>query len=396
MQDSIDDWRHEGSRMSQIYANASVTLSSTWAANPSQGCFATSDEQYVSRTRNFVNADDETYELHCHQRLPTIKSSLDEAPLLQRGWVFQERMLSNRIVHFMRQELWWECRESLTCECRLKGHNEDTHIFNMGQIARMNGFCSFDEIEGNWQHLVRIYTKKSLTFPSDIFPALQGLAKLVPSSMGRYLAGHWESTLAQSLCWHAMEAAQTKPQEWRAPSWSWAAAQGQVIWPLYERDRKIQTCAKILGAMTRPKGDDPMGEISYGVIYLKGRYLVGQIQDTRTSDEHLPSSLTLKGSRPCTSPKSFICYPSWDSVHHEDGAQIVALKILEVASLSSCGRKTSVEQYWLILRAIKGVQGKYMRIGIMEESGAENIGSRLRNLNDLYEEESVEMDFKIV
>jgi len=55
-----------------------------------------------------------------------------------------------------------------------------------------------------------------------------------------------------------------------------------------------------------------------------------------------------------------------------------------------------VEQYWLILRAIKGVQGKYMRIGIMEESGAENIGSRLRNLNDLYEEESVEMDFKIV
>jgi hypothetical protein len=55
-----------------------------------------------------------------------------------------------------------------------------------------------------------------------------------------------------------------------------------------------------------------------------------------------------------------------------------------------------VEQYWLILRAIKGVQGKYMRIGIMEELGAEKIGSRLRDLNALYEEESVEMDFKIV
>jgi hypothetical protein len=37
-----------------------------------------------------------------------------------------------------------------------------------------------------------------------------------------------------------------------------------------------------------------------------------------------------------------------------------------------------------------------MRIGIMEELGAEKIGSRLRDLNALYEEESVEMDFKIV
>jgi len=384
--------------MSQIYANASVTLSSTWAENPSQGCFATSDKKYVSRTRTFRNADYETYELHCHEQLPSIYVGVtpDETPLLNRGWVFQERMLSNRIVHFMRQELWWECRESLTCECRRKSHTEATHIFDMGQIARMNEFCSFDAIEGNWEHLVRIYTKKSLTYSSDIFPALQGLAKLVSPSMGKYLAGHWESTLTQSLCWHAMRTAQKKPQPWRAPSWSWAAAKGEVIWPLYERGRKIQTCAKILGAMTRPKGDDPMGEISYGVIYLKGRYLVGQIQDTRTSEEHLPSSLTLKGSRPCISPKSFICYPSWDSLDHEDGAQIVALKMLEVASLSSCGRKTSVEQYWLILRAIKGVQGKYMRIGIMEELGAEKIGSRLRDLNALYEEESVEMDFKIV
>ena len=40
-----------------------------------------------------------------------------QLPLLSRGWVLQEWLLSRRILHFCSTELIWECRESSICEC---------------------------------------------------------------------------------------------------------------------------------------------------------------------------------------------------------------------------------------------------------------------------------------
>lgn len=37
--------------------------------------------------------------------------------LLQRGWVLQELLLSPRVVYFDEQELKWECRDAVDCEC---------------------------------------------------------------------------------------------------------------------------------------------------------------------------------------------------------------------------------------------------------------------------------------
>jgi hypothetical protein len=42
-------------------------------------------------------------------------TSVDKAPLSQRGWTFQERVLSKRTVHFGDQ-LYWECASLRACE----------------------------------------------------------------------------------------------------------------------------------------------------------------------------------------------------------------------------------------------------------------------------------------
>ena len=77
-------------------------------------------------------------------------------------------------------------------------------------------------VEKIWEEIVEPYKMKSLTFASNIFPALQGLAKLVPSSMGLYLAGHWQGTLAMGLCWtisrRDMGKLRGRLTEWRAPT----------------------------------------------------------------------------------------------------------------------------------------------------------------------------------
>jgi len=344
--------------MSDIYSNAAITLSATWASGPSQGCFVTPDAEYVPRTKAFQNNCEMTYELHCHEWIPRL-----QVPLHDRGWVFQERMLSKRIVHFMEQELWWECRHTTTCECRSEYHGKSTFGIEMNQIDRMLELSSPDEIQSYWEKIVTIYTTKSLTYPRDIFPGLQGLAKLVPPAMGRYFAGHWESTLAQSLCWYTGRRVTSKLEEWRAPSWSWAAAPGKVAWLHRGIDSNSATYATVLSAMTTPKGNDPMGQISHGVIVLRGRYLVGQVQIGPSS--HIDLRLQ---SPFLTSGKFFSCYPIWDGTDLEDGTHIIALCLFIVDDPPYLIRHiTRRKSYWLLLRAMKGAQRGYMRVGIFAE-----------------------------
>ena len=42
--------------------------------------------------------------------------TLEAAPLYQRGWVMQERLLAPRVVHFLHGELIWECSQVIVSE----------------------------------------------------------------------------------------------------------------------------------------------------------------------------------------------------------------------------------------------------------------------------------------
>jgi hypothetical protein len=81
------DWRHEGSLMAEIYESAYVTLAATKASDPTEGCFATPDDVYRTRTISLpAGLDDdggkEDHKLH-------VRSPLDHyiLPMLKRGWV---------------------------------------------------------------------------------------------------------------------------------------------------------------------------------------------------------------------------------------------------------------------------------------------------------------------
>jgi len=362
--------------MSHIYANASMTLSATWAANPHQGCFVTLDERFTSRTKTFTDSDDKTYELHCHEVLGDMKT-----PLFERGWVFQERMLSTRIVHFMEQELWWECRECFHCECDGFDHSFDRR--DRQGALELSELSPLESIEGKWEHLIETYASKSLTYPGDIFPAVQALAKLIPSKMGRYLAGHWESTFISSLGWLPSKPIRNKHDNWRAPSWSWAAAQGPVAWRM-RYIRPIIACATLLSALTIPKGDDPMGQISYGFAILRGKLLTLERQELERGYDH---GLVLEGER---IGKFDGCTVGWDNVCCGKVAKRVFAFLLFVVDVVYDKR-----QFWLILEAVEGKEGDYARIGTLLVNVLEGSGLRTR-LSRALNDKAVEMDVKII
>ena len=89
-----------------------------------------------------------------------------------------------------------------------------------------------------------------------------------------YVAGLWMDNLAEELLWYS--ASDNKryknndlraPSRWRAPSWTWAALDRAVKFGSYfEEDFDIE----VISASTDPKGEDQYGEISSGVLTLRG------------------------------------------------------------------------------------------------------------------------------
>jgi hypothetical protein len=102
MQDDDDDWKEAAATMAIIYEQANLTIAATWADNSDCGLFASDRERYQARRLK-------DYELYVQETsfsfpIPGSPNTKD-FPLLSRAWVYQERLLSPRMVHFAKDQV---------------------------------------------------------------------------------------------------------------------------------------------------------------------------------------------------------------------------------------------------------------------------------------------------
>ncbi|EHK40238.1 hypothetical protein TRIATDRAFT_89381 [Trichoderma atroviride IMI 206040] len=122
VQDDPRDWEIQSAKMADIYHLSWLTLAATWSDCNSTGCFSNQPAEYVEHSLDFTNLTQDTCRLKVRRKLshwatnPTAIPTQDN-PLLSRAWVFQERVLSPRVLHFCLQEMIWECCEHTICEC---------------------------------------------------------------------------------------------------------------------------------------------------------------------------------------------------------------------------------------------------------------------------------------
>jgi hypothetical protein len=101
IQDSEEDWRHEGSMMADIYEFAHVMVAATKAPNADGGSFAHSHVSHVSREMTLnsedARAEDAVYAIHSRAPLTHHSEANESHPLLSRGWVsdYRGRKLCN-------------------------------------------------------------------------------------------------------------------------------------------------------------------------------------------------------------------------------------------------------------------------------------------------------------
>ncbi|KAJ5497297.1 hypothetical protein N7463_009284 [Penicillium fimorum] len=330
IQDDATDWAIESSRMASVYRNGFFTIAATHSLNGDGGLFhATPDFQVSGKS-----PDGEQYNLYFREvidhHIEPINKCDDESgsptavffPLFTRAWVYQERMLSARVIHFGRYELFFECRSGIRCECEhiMDSDGGAGSWRGLFKVELATALLYYDlasrgqdrpglEYHGAalWRTLVTCYTGLLLTQSSDRLPAIGGMAREMADRRGpSYLAGLWEESLNDDLIWAVPQESgnvQPRPYPWNAPTWSWASVESgvrhwdELLFPTYEMHRPfgsrlpyqhfstIENCE----VKINPVAIDEFGHIASGSLSISGLVSEGVLQYEIDSDDSNPS-----------------------------------------------------------------------------------------------------------
>ncbi|KAF4636296.1 hypothetical protein G7Y89_g1777 [Cudoniella acicularis] len=162
-------------------------------------------------------------------------TEVDASPLSRRAWTFQERLLSRRILHFTRSQVFWECSISKASETfpQLMPKNPDYILQKENHRQRitslLDGTLTFEPFREHWDEIVEFYTDTISTRPEDKLVAISGLAKeILGDSNDSYYAGLWGKDFARTSLWYLQTPQKARLKDYRAPSWSWASVEGKA------------------------------------------------------------------------------------------------------------------------------------------------------------------------
>jgi hypothetical protein len=227
MQDDNAEKGKEIALMGEIYYNSSLNISATDSTSGADGLIFQRD---TLKTTPCSKGD-----LVAFHNKVLVES--DEGELNKRGWVLQERILSPRVLHFTRDQIFWECNSLLASEIRPEGERIDpTNSRDMRGILSASHTAALpdDTMKALWYDAVHQYSATSLSFPGDRLLAVSALAErysiVGEQSPNDYVAGIWMSHLPLALVWRRIPEIATQStfqqnaaQEQIAPTWSWAA-----------------------------------------------------------------------------------------------------------------------------------------------------------------------------
>ncbi|OCK73316.1 HET-domain-containing protein [Lepidopterella palustris CBS 459.81] len=323
IQDSEADWRKESTLMSEVYLNALVNITASWAADDSKGCYVDRDPEIVlsvsllfkrGAMEAIALADEDTniISLQAAENEPILEGQYrlqwlnmwhDEvlgAPVSSRGWIVQERFLAPRLLYFTQGQLCFECCEMQASESYPGGFQDHgLPYFGFAKFQpSLAGVCHDSRSLGTelvnepdsikqamkvWAAAVHTYSAADLTFGKDKLVAISGVAKeLAPSMHCRYLAGHWEHDLERQLGWRGTDDRSKRPIEYRAPSWAWTSVDGCIRYflDLYQEGCVHHSLVEIQSVRVTPLSvENPFGQITGGVLKLRGQLISIEVQE---------------------------------------------------------------------------------------------------------------------
>jgi hypothetical protein len=324
IQEDPDDFDRESGRMAEVFRSAYLCI---FAAHGEDGHTGLYNARYKNADRfehihqiyirgpdgTDITVDWQEQILVGHDRTFSDEAKFEfaarvsrESPggkqrLFERGWVFQEGLLSPRGIIFGNRELVRFCKEDASCECGqttkelfdlrsqfLNRDDQATYTISHDRGV-LRGSCSRLK---HWCTIVQNYSQHFLTFESDRLPAFSGVAKAFRSNStgehdmrhDKYLAGCWLSFFPEMLCW-AIDENPNLPRNRKertyhrrsvtgtgAPSWSWTSVDAAVRWNDDFYDKEI-ALVEVSNVDLELAGEDETGAVRKAHLHIDASHL---------------------------------------------------------------------------------------------------------------------------
>nr|CDL70799.1 vegetative incompatibility protein 1d [Cryphonectria parasitica] len=301
-----------------------------------------------------------------------------------------------------------------------------------GEDGKVDDDCSPDDSESEdvsyqpfclWYAAVQRFSDRILTYDKDKFPATEGLARDLAKrcNVGRYLAGIWENDLALGLLWKpqqnptlsfiskvwswppsqpkpedpksqftVLDWPSSRPEKYRAPSWSWASLDRFVHWPSVPCNEwghvtvgtieMLTGEIELLDANIEFRGNSAFGRLNAGHLTLKARYR--QVSISGPLDA---AQLKLKGDS--EDPEAWlVAYDNFDHCVH-DGDELVACAALDFGLEACSGRLLALK----LVNQPPGFSKKLLYSGIIVQESHEGTGLYLRRGAFVLREDHLDM-----
>ncbi|KAF5000555.1 hypothetical protein FGRMN_1722 [Fusarium graminum] len=389
--DGGTEFRHEAPLMTDIYANAFLTLTICWNIED-RSVFRECRPRSIPRPGRVAAYEHANWESINHKISLTdefvlvqeldpndFQTCVNYAPINCRAWVVQERCLSRRILYLGNDQLYWECDECVGNEASPHGIY---HFQKRESIRNLTG----EERDGPWSWTLEKYVTCDLTYEQDRLIAIAGLAKAISANTGdTFFAGIWLETWMQDLLWTPKSALKAFMVDWdpgihtlhkktslATPSWSWLDHPGSVVsgavnagrgprisiaTPQTYESNEYRPLAMLRQTNTVPEGASPYASFDKAILKIRGLLIPIMLDGIQDMDN--PSEKYLLYDNTGLHTREVNClilrpYDGWDditfSIHFSRPVDVSArlfLLSLYVSEMGPGEREFTRVGFWL-------------------------------------------------
>ncbi|KAH7247928.1 heterokaryon incompatibility protein-domain-containing protein [Fusarium solani] len=176
--------------------------------------------------------------------LRSLAAMVESSTWRSRGWTFQEGILSKKRLYFSDSQAYWHCSVS--------HRSEDGEENPAGQLSSWSMSPLEPQVSNDprmrfniYESLVKQYTRRTLTYPSDSLNAFVGILSAIENSFGwRFASALPEALFDFALLWSPMWQGRLRPREplgsaCRSPTWCWTAWEDGIYWDPWRLDSYV-------------------------------------------------------------------------------------------------------------------------------------------------------------
>lgn len=183
VQDDLEDLQRQTAAMDSVFSGATLTIAAAAGDDSNHGLPGLRAGS-GRKTRRKIRVTENL------SLLSTAEDELRRSSWETRGWTFQERVLSRRMLFFTQSLVSWKCdldawsEETILEPEKLEG-NFVCLYHTLGPVSATTPRFSVRQLET----YINNYTRRTLSYGSDILPAFQGIMHRYEAATGERL--HW-------------------------------------------------------------------------------------------------------------------------------------------------------------------------------------------------------------